>query len=51
MNQSDEIWSKIQLVAQAILDQSKKKNLDMVEDRHAYLGELLAQAKNNQSQE
>ena len=41
--QRAELWSKIQLVAQAISDQAKRQDLDMVRDRHAYLGKLLDQ--------
>ena len=41
--QRAELWSTIELVAQAILDQSKRQDLDMVKNRHAYLGTLLGQ--------
>ncbi len=41
--QRAELWSKIGLVAQAILDQSERQDLSMVKDRHAYLGTLLDQ--------
>ena len=45
MTESDERWADIQLVAQAILDQSKRQDLSMVANRHAYLGTLLDQMK------
>ena len=41
MTPSAQQWADIHLVAQAILDQAKQRNLDMVKDRHAYLGKLL----------
>ena len=41
--QRAELWSKIELVAQAILDQSKRQDLDIVKDRHTYLETLLGQ--------
>jgi len=41
MTQPD--WHDVQLVAQAIADQSDRKDLEMVRNRHAYLGTLLDQ--------
>jgi len=41
--QRAELWSKIELVAQAILDQARRQDLGMVTNRHAYLGTLLDQ--------
>jgi len=43
MNLSDQQWQQIELVAQAILDQARRRDLEMVNDRHAYLGTLLYQ--------
>ena len=41
--QRAELWGKIELVAQAILDQAKRQDLSMVANRHAYLRTLLDQ--------
>jgi len=43
MTQTDQQWNDIQLVAQAIVDQSDRRDLEMVRNRHAFLGTLLDQ--------
>ena len=43
MTLSEQQWQQIELVGQAIIDQARRQDLNMVKDRHTYLGTLLTQ--------